>query len=214
MNYGHEDDVVIEQLVLDATTQPEVLLSAELRTHTACLHRTTEDRLGLPGCIRSRADYKSWLARFFGLYQPLESRLAALTDGTPLGPMLQARRQTPALRGDLLALGANPDRLPRASAATLPALPDFAAALGAHYVLEGSTLGGVLILRDLQSRLGDTLGEATRFFGGRGKSLGPMWHSFRAELDAYGQSWPRRRADVVTGAQQTFEAMLAWCNSP
>jgi heme oxygenase len=213
-NHHHEEHVVIEQLVLDSATQPEVLLSAQLRAQTACLHRAIEDRLGLPSSIRTRDDYIAWLGRFYGFYDPLEARLAALTSESALDPMLQTRRQTPGLRRDLRALGVDPGSRELAPAAILPSLPDFAAALGAYYVLEGSTLGGVFILRDLEARLGDAIAGATQFFGGRGKSIGPMWHSFRAELDAYGQTRPRHRADVVTGAQQTFKAMLVWCASP
>ncbi len=205
---------MIEQLIIDPPTSPEISLSSGLREQTAALHRATEARLGLPGAIRTRDDYTAWLARFYGLYCPLEAKLTALTSETALGPMLQQRKQTPQLREDLGALGINPDDLPLAPASILPLLPDFAAALGAHYVLEGSTLGGVLILRAVETRLGDAVAGAARFFGGRSNSVGPMWHSFSGQLDAYGQAWPSRRADVVTGARQTFEAMLLWCAPP
>ena len=202
-------------MILDAPLQLAMPpLSAELRLQTAPLHRATEDRLGLPGAIRTRDDYTAWLARFYGFYRPIEAKLTALTSDTALFPLLQARRQTPRLRDDLLALGLDPDGQPLAPAAGLPVLPSLASALGAYYVLEGSTLGGVLILKALEARLGSTIAGATQFFGGRGKSVGPMWQSFRAELDAFGEASPAERAEAVTGAQQTFQSMLTWCARP
>ena len=47
--------------------------------------------------------------------------------------------------------------------------------LGALYVLEGSTLGGVQIARALKDRVGDGLGKALLFFVGRGERQGAMW---------------------------------------
>lgn len=213
-NDEHEENAVIEQMVLEPSTENEPLLSAELRAQTAALHQAAEYRLGLPNSVNSREDYTALLARFYGLYQPLETRLAAATSGHDLAPLLQSRHQTERLADDLRSLGTDPGSLPLAPASALPALPDVSAALGAHYVLEGSTLGGAIILRDLEKRLGSQITAATRFFGGRGKSLGPMWQSFRTELDAYGKAWPRRRETVVIAAQQTFDAMLSWCASP
>jgi heme oxygenase len=96
------------------------------------------------------------------------------------------------------------------SPALLPDLPTFAHALGALYVLEGATLGGRVILRDLDARLGTSIAGATRFFGGRREAVGPMWLRFRALLDDFGRERPELHADVTAGAQHVFRAMLVW----
>ena len=190
--------------------EPAPSLSAQLRAQTAPLHARIETLLGLPASIRSREDYLLWLGRFLGFYEPLERALAAFPGWEAFGCALPARTQAPCLANDLGALAADPRQPPRIASELLPALPSFSHALGAAYVLEGATLGGRIILRDLEPRMGAALAGATRFFGGRGKATGPMWQSFQAALDAFGRAHPGRCADVVTGAQRTFRALLAW----
>jgi len=185
-------------------------LSAQLRAQTAPLHAQIEALLGLPGSIRSRDEYRLWLDRFLGFYEPLERSLEAFPGWEACGFALPARSQAACLASDLAALGADPRQASRITFELLPALPTFAHALGAAYVLEGATLGGRIILRDLEMRIGAALAGATQFFGGRGKATGQMWHGFQAALDAFGRAHPRLCVDVVTGAQRTFRAMLAW----
>jgi heme oxygenase len=185
-------------------------LSAQLRARTAPLHTQSERLLGLPHSITGRADYIAWLGRFLGLYDPLERRLAGFAEWPALGIDLASRSLTQGLTADLVALGADPTDSPRAAEADLPPLPSLAHAIGALYVLEGSALGGRIILRDLQGRLGDHLGEATRFFGGRGERLGPMWNSFRGVLDRFGETHPQLTDAVQSGADATFTALIRW----
>jgi len=185
-------------------------LSAQLRTQTAPLHREVEIKLGLPGAIGNRDEYLVWLARFFGLYEPLENSLADFCYWNDLGLELRARNHCTCLVADLEALGANPDDLPRADRGVLPELPSFAHALGALYVLEGATLGGRVILRDLDARMGTTISGATRFFGGRGDAVPLMWMAFRSAVDGFGQERPELRADVVSGAELTFASIKVW----
>lgn len=185
-------------------------LSAQLRESTAPLHRQIETLLRLPDTIRSRADYQDWLGRFLGLYDPLEKSLAAFSQWDSLGFSMLSRDHSCCLVDDLVVLGMNPRELPRAPPALLPDLPSFAHALGALYVIEGATLGGRLILRDLEPRIGASIAGATRFFGGRGEALRPMWQGFRAALDEFSLRQPQLCADVVIGAERTFQAMLVW----
>ena len=185
-------------------------LSAQLRERTAPLHREIETLLRLPDTIRSRADYQDWLSRFLGLYDPLEGLFAAFSDWDSLGLSMSSRGHTSCLVEDLVALGIDPRDPPRADPALLPDLPTFAHALGALYVIEGATLGGRLILRDLEPRVGAPIAGATRFFGGRGETVGPMWQNFRAALDEFCLRQPRLCDDVVIGAERTFRAMLVW----
>jgi len=187
-----------------------LLLSAQLRERTAPLHREIESLLRLPGAICSRADYQDWLGHFLGLYDPLQRVLVTFSEWESLGLMMSARDHTGCLVDDLVALGIDPRELPRASPELLPDLPTFGHALGALYVIEGATLGGRLILRDLEPRIGVAIAGATRFFGGRGETVGPMWQSFRTALDDFGLKQPQLCADVGAGAERTFRAMLVW----
>jgi heme oxygenase len=197
-------------LVTQRSAEAVLSLSARLREQTAPLHREIEVVLGLPGAIRTRDDYQDWLARFLGLYDPLERLLATFSEWDQLGLSMSSRDHTGCLVGDIVALGIDPRLQPRAPPALLPDLPTFAHVLGALYVIEGATLGGRLILRDLEPRLGASIAGATRFFGGRGEAVGPMWQSFRAALDEFGFLQPELCIDVVTGAERAFSAMRVW----
>lgn len=185
-------------------------LSAQLREQTAPQHRQIEAVLRLPGAIQTCEDYRDWLARYLGFYGPLERAFAVFPGWDGLGLAMQSRGQACCLLDDLAALGANPAVAPRVSPAMLPLLPTFAHAIGAFYVVEGATLGGRLILRDLERRIGQQIVGATRFYGGRGDAAGAMWQAFRAALDGMGRERPRFCADAVTGAKHTFVAMQTW----
>ena len=184
-------------------------LSAQLRTGTISLHREIELVLGLPGAIRCQNDYVLWLGRYLGIYEPLEHLLAEFPDWDALD-RARPPNHTARLLDDLIAIGADPSALPRVEPAQLPALPTFAFALGASYVLEGATLGGRLILRDLQTRIGAPIANATRFFGGKSNTIGSGWPSFKSALDGFGDTHPKLQGNVVAGAERTFSAMLAW----
>jgi len=181
-------------------------LSARLRAQTALLHNQAATILGLPGAIQTLDHYRDWLGRFLGFYVPVERSLAAFREWSVHGFTLPSPTFSVCLAADLAALGTG---TPHAIPALLPRLPTFAHALGALYVLEGSTLGGQVILRDVERRLGRQISRATRFFNGRGPATGPAWQGFRAALDTFGHNWPRLCADVVTGAQRTFRAIAA-----
>jgi heme oxygenase len=114
------------------------------------------------------------------------------------------------LAADLAALRIDPANVSRAPPWLLPRLPTFAHALGVLYVLEGSTLGGQLILRDVEARLGIQITGATLFFGGRGTAVGPAWQTFKTALNTFGRERPCLGADVISGAEGVFRSIAAW----
>jgi heme oxygenase len=185
-------------------------LSHQLRVRTAGLHEQIEIRLGLPNAIRTLDDYQAWLCRFLGLYAPLEQSLAGFGEWGDNGFTLPSPSHAACLAADLEAIGVDPAGVPRAPAALVPRLPTFPHALGALYVLEGSTLGGQVILRDIEARIGPRITGATRFFGGRGSAVGPTWQAFRTALNAFGREHPCIGADVTAGAESAFRAIAAW----
>jgi len=185
-------------------------LAARLKGVTAPLHTETDKLLGLPDAIRSRGDYIAWLGHFLGLYEPLERSLARFSEWSAFGIPVPLRNHSACLAVDLSALGIDSTSVPRAPPSLLPDLTTFARALGALYVLEGATLGGRMILRGIDERIGDEIAGATSFFGGRGEAVGPMWHAFRAGLDRFGCDQPYLQEDVLSGAGRTFHAILVW----
>lgn len=188
-------------------------LSEELRRFTAPLHARVEATLGLPGSITDGRSYRAWIARFYGLYEPLEQTLQSDRDWSQWGLAVQERAQSGRLASDLAVLQVDRGTIVRAASSDLPDLPSFAHALGALYVLEGSTLGGQIILRHLQARASDVTGGAIAFFTGHGAQTRPMWQSFTCAVDAFGEQGVGARAAVREGAADTFLAFLHWFGS-
>lgn len=172
-------------------------------------HQQVERTVDLGARLRSREAYGAVLARFYGFYAPLEAALAAV-DGLALALAdLGARSKAGLLARDLATLGVAADQLgalPRCGA--LPALPDVAHAFGCMYVLEGATLGGQLIARQLGG-LGVTPEAGGAFYTSYGPAVGPMWRSFGASLTAYATT-PEREEAMVSTARATFAALEGW----
>lgn len=195
---------------LSCQTPATVSLAAQLREQTAALHGELERRLGLPGSITSLAQYKACLRRFYRLYEPLEISLARFSDWTDIGLELPEQLQSARLAADLQRLGVSPSRLERAPEFCLPYLPDFPHALGALYVMAGSTLGSQIILRHLTTILGSEIAGADAFFSGHAEHTGTRWSMVRNSLDGYGAAEPGNIPNVIEGAQETFRAIGIW----
>jgi len=176
-------------------------LSARLKQSVASIHNEIEAGSAIPDGILSLADYASCLGRFYAVFAPVEDGLAAFDEWPEWGINLSAQRRTPELRADLLALGFDNAALPRL---VMPPMADFATAVGGLYVLEGSSLGGKVILRSLEARLGARLAGAVAFFGGAGRQDALSWPAFKARLDAFGEGRPAAQARAVAGAMAVF----------
>ena len=186
-------------------TQPESLqtgLHIRLRAATAEAHEALERDLGWQGRVATLPGYRALLARLRGFHAAYEPAIAA---GLADAAFFEPRRRLAALDADLAALGL--DEAAR-GALPAPAPPAFAgegAAMGALYVLEGSTLGGIVIGR----HVGGLHGEAAplAYYSGRGREAGPLWRTFRERLDGLD---PGQETAAFAAGVATFEAMRAW----
>lgn len=182
-----------------------------LRDATAEAHRKVEAAIALQERCADRVSLRALLADLFGLYAPLEAALAAVAwDG--LGIDLCKRAKTPWLRADLTTLGLSSGdiaALPRAK--QLPVIQSPADGFGVLYVLEGASLGGQLILRQIKSGLGVTDTAGARFFASYGDEVGEYWRSFTGAMAAYGDNETRAQA-MERAALATFECFLRWMN--
>src|SRR5688500_12649722 len=124
-------------------------------------------------------------------------------------PISHGRAKTGWLEADLEFFGYDAvqrSRLPRASA--LPSTSSRAEILGASYVLEGSTLGGQIIVRHLRKTLQLAGPEGFRFFNSYGDCVNSQWQAFRAEL--LRASSPANDPMIVAAAQTTFSLLQRW----
>ncbi|WP_223752702.1 biliverdin-producing heme oxygenase [Myxococcus sp. RHSTA-1-4] len=188
-------------------------LLRRLKTETRSHHERTEAAVRLMDSNLTPAGYRRHLEALHGFYVPLEAELSTrLAESVP-ALRAHERWKVPLLEADLRALGHDEASLARLSRCSLlPSLSGVPEALGCFYVLEGSTLGGQLILRHLRSRFADLPVGPFAFFSAYGEEVGPMWRAFgqaltQAAAEAASGDFDAR---VVKGARDTFDAFGAW----
>ena len=187
---------------------PEIV--DRLRDATRDLHTATEEVAAVTEGGRER--YVWFVARQYGFTAPLEPRLAAAPGIAAVGLDLERRRRAHLFAADLLHLGLHPAQLPRCTA--LPRVDSAARALGALYVLEGSTLGGAFLLAHLGRTLGVAPGAGASGLAPYGHSLREMWVAFADALDGFVREAPGEQDEVVDAARETFARMLDWMRAP
>ena len=183
-----------------------------LRTGTALLHVALEKRLPF---FSERLDadwYERLLRAYYGFYAPME---AALYDIglIPEGFDTVLRVKTPTLLNDLLALGLGDTAicaLPRCD--TLPTFDTPEACLGALYVLEGATLGGQVLRREMALRLNVDADNGGAFLNVYGAETGRRWKDF---LDYLGRQPldTSAKQHAVEAARSTFSCFEQWLDS-
>lgn len=176
-------------------------LIAELRAGTADAHQSLERRLRLFDRIGAPAGRAEVVGRFFGLHAGLEDALAPHLATWP-DLDFEDRRRAPLLARDVRVLGGDPLTIAWHEA---PPLGSPAEALGVFYVLEGSTLGGAVIEKQLKGR-GVSL-DGLSFLHPYGDQTGARWRAFMAVLDAVS---PDQASAVVKGAQLGFRCAQDW----
>ena len=183
-------------------------LADRLRAETRPEHDSIETALALPQSIQDAGHYARLLAGFYGFYLPLERALLSLAwEGT--GIDLHERLKAPLIRTDLEACGAEADYVPRCP--TLPPCASVAEGFGCLYVMEGATLGGAIIHRELSTRLGDWLSGKDHYYQCYGASRGLMWRQFRQALDRFGEQCSSADQDhVIHSARATFRELQRW----
>lgn len=183
-----------------------------LRTGTALLHVALEKRLPFFSEHLDANGYQRLLQAYYGFYGPIEAALYEC-DLIPQGFDQRLRMKTPTLLNDLYALGLNEKAIGRLpGCAELPTLDTPAACLGALYVLEGATLGGQVLRREMAQRLNINADNGGAFLNVYGAETGRRWKDFldylgRLPLDAAA----KQRA--VQAARSTFRCFEQWLDS-
>jgi heme oxygenase len=146
--------------------------------------------------IRSQAEYADLLKHFYAYFNKVEQAIAPFIT-TEVLPDYASRRNSSHIKNDIEALGATVTDLPLAEA---PAIPDTISALGALYVMEGSIMGGRIIVQMLE-KAGITQGVS--FFSGYGEATGRMWQGFTEVLNQYAPTTEDETKAIAT-ANATF----------
>lgn len=183
-----------------------------LRERTGALHQELEGIL-IPRIKQTStpAGYLSLLQLFYGYYYPLEQYIAAHLD-TSFPGGFEHRRKASLLLQDMAVINGAPVE-PPPLCTDIPEIIDACQALGALYVLEGSTLGGQVICQILTRNLIiPELPKALSFFEGYGANTQAMWDSFVHYLDGYNGT-DAQKARLIQSAADTFLKFRIWAEA-
>jgi heme oxygenase len=176
----------------------------KLRRATAADHRAVEDTVSLMHEGLMSTEYVLCLQRIYGIVAAWEDHAA---NNAPewMQPTVVARQRKSLLELDLAWFGVleKDDMRP-----TLPKTDDTPSFLGSMYVMEGSTLGGQLIARHVETALYLSEGQGDAYFRGHGDQTGPMWKEFCEVLKI---RVPDQETDaVVNSAKAMFATFGEW----
>ncbi|GAB3839544.1 biliverdin-producing heme oxygenase [Hymenobacter jeollabukensis] len=182
-----------------STTLERPVILQRLRRETHPYHEALEQNefnQALTAGTLTSAATERFLGKLYGFLVPYEAALRQHDFGPEW--QLELRQRAHLIREDLPTA----DALPLCP--VMPRLDTRARLLGALYVLEGSTLGGQVITRQLaQAGIG-----MRRYFSGHAERTGPLWKSFCQLLAA--EATDDNEADIVAAAIQTFQLLHAW----
>lgn len=174
---------------------PEII--ARLRRATADAHARLDAALDLPARLADAAERRRLVARFLSLHESAEPALAPWAAARP---DLQAATGPRAalIRADLAALGGDPAPAPPPP----PPVTTLGRALGWHYVLEGSALGGRVIQREMARRGADLRG--LDFLSPYGDQTAARWRGFVELLDRLHRDGAADGDEIVAGGVEGF----------
>lgn len=182
------------------------MLSEKLKEATKTNHQLLEKKLITNiKSIRTKQDYTALIALFYGFFGGMEKQINKEIDTTQLQDYAERRKAT-ALANDLDQLGAVKPTL--ASDKEIPQISNHLQALGAFYVMEGSTLGGKIISKMIRQQIGEPDMEGLSFFNGYGEKTDAMWQTFKDVIDQ--PLLPAEQEVVVKAADETFFQFSQW----
>lgn len=181
----------------------------QIRFYTKEEHARLEKKLvGIIRHIRTVDQYVSFLEMFYAFYQATEQKMEQYLTIERI-PDIQQRRKAIVLLHDIQAL--DPFKKPENHPVTSPSINSYPQALGAAYVLEGSTLGGVFIakiIREQVQALPPRKGFG--FFQSYGPAVQEMWKKFHTYLSQVTDAADQHEA--IAAARETFLTFNHWAN--
>lgn len=149
-----------------------------------------------------REEYGLYLERVAVLHQTLEPLFAKMANYKEYGIDPLQRTRLHLLNSDLSALGRV---IPlQRDTVSLDIELNFATAVGMMYVLEGSTMGGQVLVHKLSHIVGSDGLPCTRYFAAYGDNTMKMWGEFCQFLDKFAIENPQVVSQVILGACSMF----------
>lgn len=183
---GYRPDRADPKPMLPAAREPGVPGVIEtLRSATRTRHAKLAS---CPAMVRlfdtgySVSEYRFHLGRLLGLFEPLESAVAAAA--RPSDPVNSLRRSRE-LREDLQHMGITAKEIDKIERCRRIPLITTAGLPGYTYVILGSLLGGKIISRRLRAVLGPDV--SLQFYGNEKTRYEELWAAFCQDLEANGR---------------------------
>ncbi len=187
------------------------MLTTALKIQTASAHESLENSSLMMPLHRGEvtaAYYQQLLIKFYGIFMPLEESVKLHQQAlASFLPDIDQRRKATALTKDLAFMNTDTSDI---------ALHNFkeinspAAALGAMYVMEGSTLGGRFIAKTIQKHLNIDPEEGITFFSGYGQDTGTKWKLFQEGLLNFEANNSEAVPEVIAAANYVFKEFDLW----
>jgi heme oxygenase len=183
------------------------MLSNYLKLNSRKDHDSIESKVDLVKLATNQNHYNSLLKAMFGFYISIETALLVHHEEFKnLGIDLKERLKKDLLTEDLKHFNIDTEDLPRCE--EIPSMRNIHEAMGVLYVLEGSTMGGQIIYKQLlKSNIISEGSSGGNFFKPYGLNTMPMWLSFKKSLDLLTD----QQDDIVLNkARETFNKMEDW----
>lgn len=185
---------------------PEKKFIEKLRETTGPMHQKLEQTLTSRQVVNpdlSLADYENYLRKIYNLHSEIEEKIFPLLEKQVEN--IEQREKVAAISKDLENVG-SPEPIQKVSFTNENFIADPAFCMGIMYVSEGSTLGGLHIVKNVSASLGESVKGATNFLTVYGEQTGSKWKQFMQELDQFQLSVDDvTRQRIIDGAVYGFE---------
>jgi heme oxygenase len=178
------------------------MINEQLKESTHPSHQALEKKMvSMIRKIKSRQDYVRFLKLMYGYYSALERRVQEYVSDLEI----DKRRKAERLLEDISYFEASTDQ---DLCKELPPITSHAEALGAMYVMEGSTMGGKIIARMIEGQAGLNGPSGFSFFNGYGEDTGRMWEEFKVFLNKPFDEM--EKLNLILTANRTFITFYNW----
>lgn len=118
---------------------------------------------------------------------------------------IEERRKNPLIEADFSALSYTKNK-PARSVLNLKDDISTGYAMGIMYVIEGSTLGGRVLYKNIEKHLGYNNDKGAAYFAGYGDKTGSNWKNFMLTLSNY-ENEHGNADDIIAGANHAFTSI-------
>ncbi len=192
----------------------DIMILENIKHATAASHQHLESSpllSPLTADTITQEHYLKVLRAFYGFFQPLEENINKITGFKQYLPDFESRRKVRSMLKDMEHINDTYHVSDIELCKNLPEVTNPEQAFGAMYVLEGSTLGGRFIAKNLKKHLNLDEEHGACFFSGYGSDTGKRWKTFQLALQTFSENFNNDQI-IIQAANDTFEKLERWVN--